>query len=174
MQCGQLALAADERRVEPADVAGQGRVDRDEAVGGHRLALALGLDRIDRLDGDRVADQPEGEGAEQDLARCRGLLEPGRRVDRVAGDEPWPPVGSPATTSPVAIPVRKRTAMPRPRASSVSSAASSVRMSAAARTARSASSSWTTGMPKTAITASPMNFSTVPPWCSMTRFMTAK
>ena len=40
-------------------------------------------------------------------------------------------------------------------------------MSAAARTARSASSSCTTGTPNTAITASPMNFSTVPPWRSM-------
>ncbi len=35
--------------------------------------------------------------------------------------------------------------------------------SAAARTARRASSSWMVGTPKTAITASPMNFSTVPP-----------
>ena len=36
-------------------------------------------------------------------------------------------------------------------------------ISSAARTARSASSSWTPGIPKTAMTASPMNFSTVPP-----------
>ena len=55
-----------------------------------------------------------------------------------------------------------------------SSAASCVRIAAAARTARSASSSWTTGTPNTAITASPMNFSTVPPCDSMIRFMTAK
>ena len=39
-------------------------------------------------------------------------------------------------------------------------------MSAAARTARSASSSCSCGMPNTAITASPMNFSTEPPWRS--------
>ena len=37
-------------------------------------------------------------------------------------------------------------------------------MSSAARTARSASSSWSRGTPNTAITASPMNFSTTPPW----------
>ena len=37
------------------------------------------------------------------------------------------------------------------------------RMASAARTARSGSSSCATGAPKTAITASPMNFSTVPP-----------
>ena len=44
----------------------------------------------------------------------------------------------------------------------VSSAAQS-RIASAARTARSGSSSCATGAPKTAITASPMNFSTVPP-----------
>ena len=37
------------------------------------------------------------------------------------------------------------------------------RIASAARTARSGSSSWDTGAPKIAITASPMNFSTVPP-----------
>ena len=37
------------------------------------------------------------------------------------------------------------------------------RIAIAARTARSASSSCTTGAPNTATTASPMNFSTVPP-----------
>ena len=36
-------------------------------------------------------------------------------------------------------------------------------MTSAARTARSGSSSCATGTPNTAITASPMNFSTVPP-----------
>jgi len=48
-----------------------------------------------------------------------------------------------------------------------------VRISAAARTARRASSSWTAGTPKTAITASPMNFSTVPPWRSRISFADA-
>ena len=38
--------------------------------------------------------------------------------------------------------------------------------SSAVRTARSASSSWATGAPQTAMTASPMNFSTVPPYRS--------
>jgi hypothetical protein len=37
-------------------------------------------------------------------------------------------------------------------------------MSLAALTARRASSSWAAGMPKTAMIASPANFSTVPPW----------
>ena len=59
----------------------------------------------------------------------------------------------PTTTSPVLIPMR---------ASSPCSAMAA-RISEAARTARSASSSCETGIPKTAITASPTNFSTVPP-----------
>ncbi|OLE30652.1 MAG: hypothetical protein AUG43_02675 [Actinobacteria bacterium 13_1_20CM_3_68_10] len=40
------------------------------------------------------------------------------------------------------------------------------RIAIAARTARSGSSSWAIGAPKSATTASPMNFSTVPPWRS--------
>ena len=59
----------------------------------------------------------------------------------------------PTTTSPVLIPIR---------ASSPCSAIAS-RISAAARTARSASSSCAVGIPNTAITASPTNFSTEPP-----------
>ena len=44
---------------------------------------------------------------------------------------------------------------------------SASRMRRAARTARSGSSSCTAGTPKTPTTASPMNFSTVPPWDSI-------
>ena len=67
-----------------------------------------------------------------------------------------------ATTSPVLTPTRRRSAASsRPsRGPSCSTAATSA---SPARTARSASSSRARGMPKTAITASPMNFSTRPP-----------
>ena len=70
----------------------------------------------------------------------------------------------PVTTSPVMTPIRAC----RPSSGSAS------RISTAARRARSASSSWTTGRPKTAITASPMNFSTVPPWRSTAAFIRSK
>ena len=40
------------------------------------------------------------------------------------------------------------------------------RISSAARNARSASSSCTAGIPNTAMSASPITFSTVPPWRS--------
>ena len=39
---------------------------------------------------------------------------------------------------------------------------------------RRASSSWIAGTPNTAITASPMNFSTVPPWRSSAARISAK
>jgi hypothetical protein len=58
------------------------------------------------------------------------------------------------------------------RASSSSSATRS-RIASPARTARSASSSCATGAPKTAITASPTNFSSVPPKRSTSAFARA-
>ena len=64
---------------------------------------------------------------------------------------------SETSASPVVIPTRT--------SSSPSSRAQS-RIARAARTARSGSSSCASGAPKSAITASPMNFSTVPPWRS--------
>ena len=70
----------------------------------------------------------------------------------------------PVTTSPVQMPIRP--SMP---SSGIASC-----ISAAARSARTASSSCTAGTPKTAITASPMNFSTMPPWRSTIAFIRSK
>ncbi len=97
-------------------------------------------------------------------ARCS------RRAARLTGS----PVTSvcrppPVMTSPVLMPIRSFRDRPRRATSSRSRAPTSSRISTAARTARSASSSWALGIPKTAITASPMNFSTVPPWKVITR-----
>ena len=68
----------------------------------------------------------------------------------------------PATTSvsPVEMPIR--TARSRPGFASFSSSIARS-IAKAHRRPRSASSSWAAGAPKTATTASPMNFSTVPP-----------
>jgi len=71
----------------------------------------------------------------------------------------------PVTTRPVLTPIRRTSGTARRSAT----AASRERMRRAARTARSASSSCATGTPKTAMTASPMNFSTVPPYASAQR-----
>ena len=62
-----------------------------------------------------------------------------------------------ATASPVWTPARACSATPR----DDPSAPTRSMISSADRTARSASSSWATGVPQTAMTASPMNFSTV-------------
>ena len=68
---------------------------------------------------------------------------------------PCPSAPRVTAASPVSTPARAATAG--------SSSGTSARRSSAARTARSASSSCATGAPQTAMTASPMNFSTVPP-----------
>ncbi len=85
-----------------------------------------------------------------------------------------PLVLSPATTSPVFTPVRWVRRTPQRRWSSSFSASRPVCISAAARTARSASSSWIAGRPKTAMIASPMYFSTVPPCASSTVRISSK
>ena len=73
---------------------------------------------------------------------------------------------SPVTTSPLLIPIRIRSSGRRSSASSALSSVSAACISTAARTARSASSSCSCGTPNTAMIASPMNFSIVPPWRS--------
>ncbi len=72
------------------------------------------------------------------------------------------------------MPVRICRRAPQLRSSSSFSSARDPRSSTAARAARRASSSWTSGTPNTAMTASPMNFSTVPPCRSSTLRATSK
>jgi hypothetical protein len=76
-------------------------------------------------------------------------------LTRSPATSPWKAAPRVTAASPVRTP--QRTSMPGP--SAVTASASS----SAARTARSASSSWATGAPHSAVTASPMNFSTRPP-----------
>ena len=68
--------------------------------------------------------------------------------------------------SPVSTPARAW--IPEPRVGTASTSSS------AALTARSASSSRVVGVPHTAITASPMNFSTVPPYLVITSVARSK
>ena len=101
-------------------------------------------------------------------SRAGGGLEPGRQVDGLADDQGV--AASSTITSPVATPMR--TSIAGPPASSRSATASC--MAAAALTARRASSSRTTGTPKVATTASPMNFCTSPWWRSSTALVRSK
>ena len=71
-----------------------------------------------------------------------------------------------ATTSPVLTPMRARSRRPTSASTSSLKPSRAARISSAARTARSASSSCRAGTPNTPTTASPMNFSTTPPWYS--------
>src|SRR5439155_12611920 len=84
------------------------------------------------------------------------------------------PASRPLTTSPLEIPIRRASRRPCSRSSQSFSSASALCISTAARTARSASSSWETGAPKTAMTASPMYFSTVPSYRWIGRTSAAK
>ena len=81
----ELGLAADHRRHEAA---GGLRVRRDQPERRNRLALPLQRQRLYALGRDSVAREREGLGADQDLARSRGLLQPGGDIDRIAGREP--------------------------------------------------------------------------------------
>jgi hypothetical protein len=84
---------------------------------------------------------------------------------------PSPAAPSVTATSPVTTPARA--ASPGTPASAPSWATAATR-SSPARTARSASPSAATGVPHTAITASPMNFSSTPPYRPVTVRATAK
>lgn len=70
--------------------------------------------------------------------------------------------------------MRVVSSMPRVASSSWFSRASARRIPSAAASARRASSSRTTGTPNTAITASPMNFSGVPPRATISALIASK
>ena len=87
-------LALEERQLALTSDQGEGELaglplgpDRHEPVGRHALGLALELEGLDRLDLDRIADEAVRQLPDQDLHLARGLLEPRRDVDRVAGHE---------------------------------------------------------------------------------------
>ena len=153
----QLAVATDERRLEPgrAHRAAPARDDAQRAPELHRLRLALHLVLAGVLVGDRGLGR-----ALRRLAREHGSglgcrLDAEAVLTRSPATMPWFVAPSVTAASPVRIPARARS-------SGLISGIAAAR-SSAALTARSASSSCATGAPQTAITASPMNFSTVPP-----------
>ena len=156
-----LGLAPHERRVETSCAAGNPGPHREQPPRFDALCLALGLDRRNLGDIDRVANQLVGQSAQEDLARRAACSSRGGRVHGVSGDErrrPFEP--SPATTSPVFTPVRNtiwEAALGRQLPGPLPSAHHGSRR----RGPRGqASSSCTSGTPDTAMMASPMNFST--------------
>ena len=160
-------VAAHERRLEAlraTDAADLGH-DAQRAPGRHRRRLAL----EQLLAGGLVRDGTQGR-------RARGLAHQhraGRRdawmrdavLTRSPATMPWLTAPMVTAASPVSTPARAWAVV---RAPGRAACGSTSTRSRAARTARSASSSCAVGAPQTAITASPMNFSTVPPYRPMT------
>ena len=146
-QAPQLVVATDQRAVEPA-------ADR-RSVRVEALQPEAALAERRRARG--VADDPPGWRVDADLAAAPP---PGRAAPRRATDSPKTdvvPRRAAATTSPVATPQRARSPSGSSRVRATSSAAD--------RSARCAASSWATGAPKTASTAS-LRDSTTTPSCS--------
>ena len=84
----QLAVAADERRLEPdrpqRALPARGHAKRPPEL--HRLGLAFQLVLADLLVGDRRLRRASRRFADEHLPGLRGGLDAGCRVDEVAGD----------------------------------------------------------------------------------------
>ena len=170
----ELPVAADERRLETGRLERSARARDDAQTPG-----GAGRDR---------SSPSARDCRRRHTRRCRSVARfvdsPTRTVPGSAADctreavltrspatIPSPVAPSVTVASPVMTPARARNSgIP----TSSPSAETAVTRSRAARTARSASSSVATGVPQTAITASPMNFSTVPPYRSISRRQTSK
>ena len=149
-ELGELGLAADERRLQRSDRRPFAR-EVAKPPGGARLGLDPARPWRVR---ERAARSPRRGGSPRRRRRPRA-----RRPRSSVRRRPTPaPAPEPlARTSPVAIPTR--VAEPE----SIASRVGASRISSAADAARNASSSWTRGTPKTAITALPRLLAIVPP-----------
>ena len=106
----QLALAADERRRRDGGASPAPRIDPQQPEQPRTGArLALQRKRLERLDLDRVADQPQRLLAEQDLS---GRAACSRRAATFTASPIARFSPSPTSTRPVLTPVRNRSATP--------------------------------------------------------------
>ena len=138
--------------------------DVDQPKRGQRVILALDGQRLDRFGVRAVPDERIRRFAEQDLAGGRVLFEARGHVDRVAHGER---IDLRGVSGEHVAGVDAGASLQTDAESLVELVVERVQRGQhpdAARTARSASSSWETGTPKNATTASPMNLSTRPPW----------
>ena len=83
----ELVLTPDQRRMQIPPDPGRAGEHIDETPRRHGLCLPLECERLDRLDSDRVAHEPQRRLAKQHLPRRRGLLEARRDVHGVAARE---------------------------------------------------------------------------------------
>ena len=159
----ELVVTSDERRLERVrpSFAAPVRHDALRLPEGHQLLLALELvlPAVVVRDGRlrralrRLSDE-HGPGSAADWMRAAVLT-------MSPATMPCPSAPMVTAASPVRTPAR---AASSGAPTSIPSADTAATRSSAARTARSASSSVAVGVPHTAMTASPMNFSTVPPY----------
>ena len=147
---GLLARPADHGRVQRARDRLRAVSDLDESPRAQRLCLTLRGERADELGRDCTRQQAVGRIANEDHAGLGGLLEPGRHVDGVARDERVARAGDDLACV---------DSDPGPEAEGGDRIAQLDGRAGGAQ----ASSSWICGIPNTAMTASPMNFSTVAP-----------
>src|SRR6266508_4548551 len=87
---GELALSADERRVEPPSERGRAGDDSEQAPRVDRLRLSLQGQRLDRLGEYGIPYESVRRVADQDLAGARRRREPLRQGDRVPGGKGLP------------------------------------------------------------------------------------
>ena len=168
----QLSASADERSVEPSLETRSVGANAEQPVGDERLRLALGFDRLDRLELQRsFGELPRGV-PDEDVARLRRLFESRGDADRItcrkcaalaghdlAGVDPHPDLQLDAELA-LKISVEAAELV----AQLVRGAGGSQRIVLVDAA----------GIPKTAMTASPMNFSTLPPCRSSTSRARAK
>jgi hypothetical protein len=136
-------------------------VYRDESERTCRDRLPPRLERLEFRRFHCVSDEPVRRVAEQDLPRLGDLLESRGDLHCIARREALGGSGHDHART-------------HTDAGLNSECGRAFRISIADRQARSASSSCAAGMPKTAITASRMNFSTVPPCASTIPFIRSK
>ena len=157
------ALAPYQRSLDPRRHLAQ----LEHSPGGHRLNLALRGHRFDVVSRNSVAHETPCRLPDQNRPGRSTRLKARCGVHRVTDDRSADP-GHEYFACGDADPGRKRD-----RSNLVQRLMHSC-MSIPARTARSASSSCAFGTPKTAETASPMNFSTRPPWRSIAERISVK
>ena len=127
------------------------------------FGLSLHRERLDLLHLDRGTGEPQRLLADKNLTRLDGLLEAGGDVDGVAGGEALLRAGDDLARVDAGAQLKRDAVVVLELVVERFELVAELDGSAQGG---SASSSCTVGTPKTAMTASPMNFSTVPPWRS--------
>ena len=89
-QAAQFPIASDHRRIEPPGEGRRAREHAEQAPRAHGLRLPFQLERLERLDEHRLANEAIRAVADQDLTGLGGRFEPLCRRDGVAGRERLP------------------------------------------------------------------------------------